>query len=139
MDNNYQKEAQQEDIFDEELQAMGIPYEDETEPTEMPRMEQKSRNADNTDSNADVRVERVERVERVAEAKAASWHPIRDQKTGLQERLLGCMKWIGICGGISMLLWWFQINDLMAMQAAYPCIVACGILGGFGVGKNAMK
>lgn len=117
-----------DEFMDEELIGM-VSYTDETAPAEMPCMEQDRHEAEC----------KHEYREGPGEAKDASRHPIRDQKTGLQERLLGCMRWIGICGGISMLLWWFQVNDLMAIQAAYPCIVACGILGGFGVGKNAMK
>ena len=72
-------------------------------------------------------------------AMDAAYAPVKKTESSLQARLIGCTKWLGICGGIAMLLWWFQINDLMAMQAAYPCIVACGILGGFGVGMHAMR
>ncbi len=133
MNNNCQKSTQQEEIFDEELQAMGIPFEDETEPKEMPRME--------PDASADAAKAKCKQVcqEGQGQAKNTNWYPMEKRNTSLQDRLVGCVKWMGICGGISMLLWWFQINDLMAMQAAYPCIVACGILGGFGVGKNAVK
>ena len=117
-----------DEFMDEELAGM-VSYTDETVPAEMPAME----------PNRSEAKCKPARTEGSGEARDASWHPIKDQKTGIQERLLGCTKWAGICGGISMLLWWFQVNDLMAIQAAYPCIVACGILGGFGVGKNAMK
>ena len=121
-----------EEIMDEELIGM-VSYTDETVPAEMPRME--------PDASADTSKAKCTNLcqEGWGRAKDANWHPIENRKTSLQDRLVGCVKWMGICGGISMLLWWFQINDLMAMQAAYPCIVACGILGGFGVGKNAVK
>ena len=107
-----------DELMDEELAGM-VSYTDETVPAEMPRMEQKPK----------------------AEKKtvASEYAPFPERKRGSMDRVKGCATWFGICGGISMLLWWFQVNDLMAMQAAYPCIVACGILGGFGVGKNVVK
>lgn len=129
MENNYQNETQEEEIFDEELKAMGIPYADGTEEVEMPLTEQ-------------VRPKpacKCEHREGPGEAKDAYYTPVAKRGVSLQNRLIGCVKWAGICGGISMLLWWFQVNDLMAIQAAYPCIVACGILGGFGVGMHAMR
>ena len=129
MDNNYQKEAQPEEIFDEELQAMGIPFEDETAPREMPHMEQ-SKHED---------ASKCESREGPGEAKDTCYAPVYNARRNAGKHLIGCVKWAGICGGISMLLWWFQVNDLMAIQAAYPCIVACGVLGGFGVGMHARR
>lgn len=135
MDGNYQNKQQEEEIFDEELQAMGLNYTDESAgnpiPQQMPRMERTVAKSTAHKSTG--------RSENPGEAMDASWAPVRSKKACLRDRLLGCTKWVGICGGISMLLWWFQINDLMAMQAAYPCIVACGILGGFGVGMHVMR
>lgn len=55
------------------------------------------------------------------------------------KRLEGCAKWALICGSISMLLWWFYVNGMMDLEAAYPCIVVCALLAGFGVGKNIVK
>lgn len=113
-----------DEIMDEELIGM-VSYTDETAPVEMPVMERKAK------------CKHYEGAENAEDAK--NWYPVGKQEVSLQNRLVGCVKWLGICGGISILLWWFQVNDLMAMQAAYPCIVVCGILGGFGVGKNTMK
>ena len=134
MDNNFQK-LNQEEIFDEELQGMGIPFEDETVPKEIPvleRPEQEARKNDNTANYSRC-------CEGAGKAVDTSCAPVGKSAISLQNRSLGCVKWLGICGGIAMLLWWFQINDLMALQAAYPCIVACGVLGGFGVGMHAMR
>lgn len=129
MENNCQKDMQQEEFFDEELRAMGIPYADETVPMEMPRMAQgRNENACECESR-----------EGPGEAKNACYAPVYNSRGNCGKHLIGCVKWAGICGGISMLLWWFQVNDLMAIQAAYPCIVACGVLGGFGVGMHAMR
>ncbi|MBQ8797195.1 MAG: hypothetical protein IJZ56_03255 [Oscillospiraceae bacterium] len=109
-----------DEIMDEELTGM-VNFTDETVPAQMLRMEQKPKSRDK-----DVAVD-------------AQYTPIPKARRGTIDRLKSMAKWLGICGGICMLLWWFQVNDLMAMQAAYPCIVVCGILGGFGVGKNTMK
>ena len=54
-------------------------------------------------------------------------------------RLQTAALWAGICGGIGLLLWQFQVRGLMAMEAAYPCILACGMIGSFGVGLNVRK
>lgn len=63
-------------------------------------------------------------------------HNIFQKRNTTIERLAKCCKWTGVCGGISMLLWWFQVNGLMALEAAYPCILASAVIGGFGVGRS---
>ena len=109
-----------DEIMDEELTGM-VNYTDETVPAEMPCMDRKPEGKEKPAA---------------VDAEHASF-PVR--KRGTMDRVKGCATWGLICGGISMLMGWSYVNDLMAMQAAYPCIVACGILGGFGVGKNAVK
>lgn len=126
-----------EDIFDEELKAMGIQFEDETVPKEIPTLEcppqeeRKSYNSANCAGNGC--------TEGYGNAVDASYAPVKNAEASLQNRLLGCAKWALTCGGIAMLMWWFQVNELMAMKAAYPCILACAVLGGFGVGRNAKR
>ena len=132
MDGNYQNTQQEEEIFDEELQGMGIPFEDETAPKEMPKLSVGAGSCRKPCSSG-------EHSKETNKAMDATYAPVKKTGASLQARLIGCTKWLVICGGIAMLLWWFQINDLMAMQAAYPCIVVCGILGGFGVGMHAMR
>lgn len=63
----------------------------------------------------------------------------RKSSANWYKRLELCAKWSIICGGISMLLWWFYVNGMMDLEAAYPCIVVCALLAGFGVGKNIVK
>ena len=129
MDDNYRNTQQEEEIFDEELQALGIPFTDETAPKEMQEQghEEQIRFEGSTCRKGQ------EMAEGPGEARFVR------PEAHLQKKLAGCAKWALICGGIAMLLWWFQTNDLMAIQAAYPCIVACGILGGFGVGMHATR
>ena len=68
----------------------------------------------------------------------AEYVPVKVQR-GLVDRLYSCVMWLGVCGSIAMLLWWFWQNDLMAMEAAYPCILACGVIGAFGAGINMAR
>lgn len=121
---------QKDEIFDKELQEMGIPYEDETVPKEMQNLQGYTEKGGN--EKMPCRKEPV---------KTMGTPCVRavNAEANLLKRGLGCMKWVLPCGGISMLLWWFQVNDLMAMVAAYPCIVACGIIGGIGFGMNIKK
>ena len=115
------------DVFDEDLIGM-VNYTDETAPQQMPVMEQKNcthegpgRAKEDTPANGDTCVS------------------FPKMQRGTMERLKHGSAWIGVCGGIAMLLWWFWVNELMAMEAAYPCILACGVIGSFGAGMNFRK
>lgn len=112
-----------DEIMDEELAGM-VNHKDETGSVAMPVMEQKPR------PKAEPKTE---------EAMDASYVTMTEKPRDLIDGLFGMTKWMGICGGIAMLLWWFWQNDLMAMEAAYPCILACGVIGAFGAGMNFRK
>lgn len=100
------------ELFDAELKGvMGDRYEEEEIPKEMPRME-------------------CSNIGPGTEAKP---------KRSFMDRLTTCATWLGVCGGISMLMWWFEVNGLMAMEAAFPCILACTGVGSLGVGLNIRK
>ena len=114
------------DMFDEDLkEIMGDRYDDGETPTEMPVMECEK--------------EAQKPVPQKREAVDVQYAPFPKAERGFMDRLRSCATWGGICGGISMLMWWFEVNGLMAMEAAYPCILACGIIGAFGVGINFKK
>ena len=110
------------DVFDEDLIGM-LNVTDETAPQQMPVMEKKHV----TERNVVV----------VTEDDICTAMP--KMQRGTMERLKHGTAWIGVCGGIAMLMWWFWVNDLMAMEAAYPCILACGVIGAFGAGMNFRK
>ena len=113
------------DYFDEDLQSMmGGMHQDETVPQQMPVMEQQ-----------DISKEEKKK----SEVPVDEYVPIPKAQRGLIDRLYSCMVWLLVCGGIAMLLWWFWQNGLMAMEAAYPCILACGVIGSFGAGMNFRK
>lgn len=111
-----------DEFMDEDLIGM-LNFTAETVPQQMPVMEQKHV----TDPNVVV----------VTEDDICASVP--KMQRGTMERLKHGSAWIGVCGGIAMLMWWFWVNDLMAMEAAYPCILACGVIGAFGAGMNFKK
>ena len=112
------------DVFDEDLIGM-VNYSDDTVPQQMPVMEQKNDNANyNTIHNADDRVRRV--------AENCDDCPFV-KKRSLFDRLRDASKWMGICGGISMLMWWFLVNGKMDLDAAYLCILISAMAGTGGV------
>ena len=52
------------------------------------------------------------------------------------EKLRRCAKSTTIFGGMSMLFFYWQQTGQMAQSAAYPAIVVCALLVGWGIGKN---
>lgn len=124
-------------VFDENLKSMlGDMYQDDTEPApqQMPVMEAKQPRSGIEGPGEDKSSRDVKAAVPVDE-----YAPAPKMQRGLIDRLYDCVLWLGICGGIAMLLWWFWQNDLMAMEAAYPCILACGVIGSFGAGVNFRK
>ena len=104
-----------EEFFDADLAEM-VNYTDETMPTEMPVMERKA----------------TEKVLTKSEPMDATYVPVK-RKRGAAERIFRAMMWFLICGGISMLMWWFWINEMMVSDAAYFCIWLSSIVCAFGV------
>ena len=110
------------DVFDEDLIGM-VNYTDETAPQQMPTMEREPITTQNV----------------VVVTKDDTCAAFPKMQRGTMERLAHGSVWIGVCGGIAMLMWWFWMSGLMAMEAAYPCILACGVIGSFGAGMNFRK
>lgn len=115
------------DYFDDELAGM-VDFTDETVPQQMPVMEHKA-----------APKAKAKHEEKAESAMDASFEILPRKKRGVIDKLYDMAKWLCICGGIAMLLWWFWQKGLMAMEAAYPCILACGVIGSFGVGMNIHK
>ena len=127
------------DMFDDDLkEIMGDRYDDGEAPTEMPLLECKPKYGICFDPNA-AHVTEVKFAPEKREAMDAQHVPYPKAERGFMDRLRSCATWGSVCGAISMLMWWFEVNGLMAMEAAYPCILACGIIGAFGVGLNFKK
>lgn len=117
-----------EEFFDDELVGM-VNYSDDTVPQQMPVMEHKA--APKAEPKAEPKEE--------ASVMDASFEILPQKKRSVIDKLYDMAKWLCVCGGIAMLLWWFWQKGLMAMEAAYPCILACGVIGSFGVGMNIHK
>lgn len=125
-----------EEFFDDELVGM-VDYSDDTVPQQMPVMEVKSKSNTNAEVNTDnAQVNTEKRVKRIAED--CSDCPFT-KKRSLFDRLWDMTKWLGICGGICMLMWWFEMNGLMATEAARPFTFACGGIGFFGAGWSGRR
>lgn len=130
-----------DEMLDQELQGvMGDTILSDV-PKLMPVMEVKSKsniyaevNTEVNTANAEFKTEK--RVKRIAED--CSDCPFI-KKRSLFDRLFDMTKWLGICGGISMLMWWFWMNGMMDMEAAFPCIVLSGCIGCFGGGMSFKK
>lgn len=111
-------------IFDEDLKSMlGGMYQDDTEPApkQMPTLEQK----------VEARKAAAPKVEENPAETVDGFVPVK--KRDEVDKAIDVLKWLIVCGSISMLMWWFWQNDLMAMEAAYPCILASAMVGTGGV------
>ena len=126
-----------DEMLDQELQGVMGDMILSDVPKQMPVMEVKSKSNTNAEVNtayAEVKTEKC--VKRIAED--CSDCPFT-KKRSLFDRLWDMTKWLGICGGISMLMWWFEMNGLMATEAARPFTFACGCIGCFGGGMSFKK
>ena len=111
------------DLFDEDLkEIMGDRYDDGDTPTEMPVMEHK-RPAPEADKPAPKKNEAVD----------TQYVPYPKKKRNTMDKLRSVCAWLAVCGGVSMLMWWFWMNDMMVANAAYFCIWLSSIVGAFGV------
>lgn len=111
-------------IFDEDLKSMlGGMYQDDTEPApqQMPALEQK----------VEARKAAAPKVEKKPAETVDVFVPVK--KRDEVDKAIDVLKWLIVCGSISMLMWWFWQNNLMAMEAAYPCILASAMIGTGGV------
>lgn len=114
-----------DDLFDEELQNLGVKFTDETAPAQMPVMDPKPR----------PKVSEKPRAQMVA-AEATS---VPKYAPSFFDRLKGCAKWALTFGCLTMVFFYWQEAGLMDPIAAVPSMCACTGLAGFGVGKHALK
>ena len=67
----------------------------------------------------------------------AEWHPTKPFTWVYA--LMGCVKWALTFGGLNMLIFYWQLNGLMAESIAVPCMWVCCALAGYGVGMNIWR
>lgn len=130
-----------DEMLDQELQGVMGDMVLTDAPKQMPVMEVKSKSNTNAEVNTEVNTDNAQgntekHVKRIAED--CNDCPFT-KKRSLFDRLLDMTKWLGICGGICMLMWWFEMNGLMATEAARPFTFACGGVGFFGAGWSGRR
>ncbi len=69
--------------------------------------------------------------------KDGKWEPVKEPNW--MDNLKGCAKWVIGFGGLSFLLFYWELAGLMAESIAVPCMCLCTALAGWGVGKNATR
>ncbi len=63
------------------------------------------------------------------------WEPPKPAPNWL-DKLRDCVKWAGLFGGLSLLVFYWQQAGLMASSIAVPTMCVCTALAGWGIGKN---
>lgn len=119
-----------DEMIDEELQAIGVRFTDETAPKQMPTMERRCPEGPGAQKKPEPK--RCEAID-------AKYVPIPKYAPNLFDRLKGCAKWAVTFGGLSMLFFYWQQTGLMDPAAAVPSMCACTCLAGYGVGKNVLR
>lgn len=141
------KDINELDAVDSGLQMIfGENFTDETkeqpEANQMPVF-QKSTKAEESDrpvANPNVnpaKKVKAPAIEPKIEPKDAQWMPVKERN--YLDRLKDCTKWVGVCGGLSMLFFYWEQTGQMLHSAAFPSYIVCAILAGFSVGKNFGK
>lgn len=64
------------------------------------------------------------------------WEPVKPTPNYM-DKLKACAKWLGIFGGLSCLVFYWEQAGLMASSIAVPTMCVCTALGGWGLGKIA--
>lgn len=64
----------------------------------------------------------------------AEYEPVAPNQ---MDKVKACAKSTLLFGGLSLLFFYFQQSGQMELSASMPCICACCVLAGWGVGKNA--
>lgn len=75
---------------------------------------------------------------KIVEHLDASWEPAKPAPN-LTEKLIGAVKWLSLFGGLCMLVWYWQMQGLMASSIAVPVMCVCNALGGWFVAKAVLK
>ena len=66
--------------------------------------------------------------------KDGKWEPVKEI-TWL-DKLKDCAKWTSGFGALSMLLFYWNLEGLMASSVAVPSMCVCTLMAGFGIGKT---
>lgn len=75
---------------------------------------------------------------RISKVEAAEYEPERPDPN-VVDRLKSCVKWVLPFGGLNMLIFYWQMAELMAESIAIPCMWICCAMAGYGVGVNVWR
>lgn len=64
-----------------------------------------------------------------------SWEPTKERNW--MDALREGSKWVALFGGLSILLWYWEVSGLMDASVAVPSMCACTALAGWNLGKCA--
>jgi hypothetical protein len=95
---------------------------------------QKNREARKTRSTANTTNEQKSEHKPTHDFKDAKWEPIKEHTW--KDSIKDCAKWVIGFGGLSFLLFYWELAGLMDESIAVPCMCICTALAGWGVGKN---
>jgi hypothetical protein len=123
MDNNEINNLDPEDIGLKQI--MGNRFHDATKPMVEPI------------STKPTSTTQTKKVEQKVMDKAvdAQWEPVRPEPNWM-DRLKDCVKWVGIFGFLSCLIFYWKQTGLMAESIAVPSMCICTALAGWGAGRN---
>lgn len=92
---------------------------------------------DATQPISEAKPKKVTKTEVKTEVPNAEWHPVKPHT--FIDTLWECVKWAAVFGGLNMLIFYWQLNGLMAESIAVPCMWVCCALAGYGVGLNIWR
>lgn len=79
----------------------------------------------------------IPKVEEKPKADKPEWIPTKERTW--MDCLMDCVKWFVIFGGLNWLIFYWELEGLMAESIATPCMWVCCALAGFGVGRNIWR
>lgn len=68
----------------------------------------------------------------------AEWESIPHEPTQT-DKLKSCAKWVLSLGGLNLLIFYWQMAELMAESIAVPCMWICCAMAGYGVGASIWR
>lgn len=115
-----------DELFDDELCGM-VKFTDETvNPTQPTREGKKPASKEP--------VEKKKTAQKSAGgAEDAYWETV---KTWYDEKIVNCVKWFLIFGGLEYLVFYWMQTGQMQESVAMPSMIVCALLAGISVGKN---
>lgn len=108
--------------------VMGDRFHDETETADAVKITHKAENP--------AKAVKAPAIEPKIEPKDAQWIPAKPEPNFF-DRLKACATWGVCCGGLSMLLFYWQQTGQMMPSAAVPSLYVCAFVFGWGICKNA--